>query len=120
MGIGSLIRWLLSADATAPLDATKLDAATEAALARSLSALPPDEQGWITFAEARSLFSAERAEYAFGELDQSGREKIEAFAAQHRAVISFMPLEGRVCFARDPNAANVRFTPESGHGSARL
>jgi hypothetical protein len=111
----SLVRKLFGAGAAAPPDIPKLNATTEAALARSLSALPPDERGWITFAEACSLFSAERAEYAFGELDQSGREKIEAFAAQHRAVISFMPLEARVYFARDPNAANVRFTPESGH-----
>ena len=98
-----------------PPDATKLDATSEAAFARSLSALAPGWPGWVTFAEAASLFSAERAEYAFGELDQSGREKIEAFAAQHRAVINFMPVEGRVYFVRDPSAANVRFTPNSGH-----
>ena len=30
---------------------------TAATLASSLSALPPDERGWITFAEARILFS---------------------------------------------------------------
>src|SRR5262249_43188242 len=100
VGIMSLIRKLFGAAATAPPDATKLDATTEATLARSFSALPPDEWGWITFAEAASLFSAERAEYAFGELDQDGREKIETFAAQHRAVINFMPVEGRVYFAR--------------------
>jgi hypothetical protein len=41
---------------------------------------------------------------AFGELDQDGRKKIEAFAAQQRAVLSFMPLEGRVYFVRDPTA----------------
>ena len=50
-----------------PLDATKLDGATYAALARSLSALPPDERGWISFAEARNLFSEKDAQYAFGE-----------------------------------------------------
>jgi hypothetical protein len=54
----------------------------------------------VTFADAATLFSAERAEYAFGELDQSGREKIETFAAQHHAAISFMPVEGRVYFVR--------------------
>jgi hypothetical protein len=43
----------IGADAPAPLDATKLDGTTEATLARSLSALPPDERGWITFTEAR-------------------------------------------------------------------
>jgi hypothetical protein len=96
----SLIGKLFGADATAPPDATKLDGTTEAALARSLSALPAGERGWITLGEAARLFSAERAEYAIGELDQSGREKIEAFAAQHRAAIAFMPVEARVYFVR--------------------
>ena len=86
--------------AAAPPDATKLDATTEAALARALSALPPCERRWITFAEARNLFSTERAEYAFGELDQTGREKIESFAAQHQSAMNFMPLEARVYFVR--------------------
>src|SRR5215467_6494294 len=54
MGIMSLIRWLFGVDAAAPSDAMKLDGTTEATLARSLSALPPDERGWITFAEAAS------------------------------------------------------------------
>jgi len=46
----SLIRRLFGANAAAPPDAAKLDGTTEAALARSLTALPPDERGWITFA----------------------------------------------------------------------
>ncbi len=99
-----IIRWLFGADAAAPSDATKLDGTTAATLARSLSALPPDERGWIAFAEAASLFSAERTEYAFGELDQSAREKIEGFAAQHRCTINFMPVERRVYFVRDSTA----------------
>ena len=57
MGIMSLIRSLFGVDAAAPPDAMKLHGTTEATLARSLSALLPDERGWITFAEARSLFS---------------------------------------------------------------
>jgi hypothetical protein len=96
----SLIRKLFGAGAAAPPDAEKLDGTSEATLARSLSALPPGERGWISFAQARNLFSAERAEYAFGELDQTGREKIEAFAAQHRSAINFMPVEGRVYLVR--------------------
>jgi hypothetical protein len=76
----------------------KLDGTTEAALARSLSELPPDERGWITFAEARILFSTKDAEYAFGETDDDGRRNIETFAAQHQSVINFMPIEGRVYF----------------------
>jgi hypothetical protein len=101
----SLIGWLFGANAAAPPDATKLDATTEATLARSLSALPPDERGWITFAEARSLFSTKGEQYAFGETDEDGRKNIETFAGQHRAVINFMPAEGRVYFVRNSTAA---------------
>jgi len=98
--IMSLISWLFKGDAAAPSDAMKLDGTTEATLARSLSALPADERGWITFAEARILFSTEGAQYAFGETDHDGRRNIESFAAQHRSVIDFMPVEGRVYFVR--------------------
>ena len=86
------------------VDAQQKYGTTEATLARSLSALPPDERGWITFAEARILFSTKSAQYAFGETDQDGRRNIESFAAQHRSVINFMPVEGRVYFLRDPSA----------------
>ena len=99
-----IMRWLFGADAATPSDAMKLDGTTEAALVRSLSALPPDERGWITFAEARILFSTKGAQYAFGETDRDGRKNIESFAAQHRSVINFMPVEGRVYFVRDPTA----------------
>jgi hypothetical protein len=57
----SLIAKLFGADVAAPPDAKKLDGTTEATLAHSLSALPPDERGWITFAEARILFSTKGA-----------------------------------------------------------
>ena len=96
---------LFGADAAVPPDATKLDGTTEATLARSLSALPPDERGWITFVEARILFSTKSAQYAFGETDKDGIRNIESFAAQHRSVINFMSVERRVYFARDPTAA---------------
>ena len=104
MGIMSLIAKLLGAELAVPPDAIELDGTTEATLARSLSALPPDERGWITFAEARILFSNKDAQYAFGETDRDGRRNIESFAAQHRSVINFMPVEGRVYFVRDPAA----------------
>jgi len=105
IGITSIIGKLFGADAAAPSDLTKLDGTTEAALARSLSELPAGERGWITFAEARTLFSTKSDQYAFGEADDAGRRNIESFAAQHRAVINFMPLEARVYFVRDPTAA---------------
>ena len=104
MGLRSFIRLLFGADTAAPPDATELDGTTEATLARSLSALPPDERGWVTFAEASILFSTKGAQYAFGETDRDGRRNIESFAAQHRSVINFMPVEGRVYFLRDPSA----------------
>ena len=100
MGIMSFVGWLFGADAPAPSDATKLDGTTEARLARSLSALPPAERGWITFAQARILFSAKGAQCAFGESDPDGRTSIESFAAQHVSVINFMPVEERVYFVR--------------------
>ena len=101
MGIVSLIGKLFGLDTALPPDAVKLDGKTEATLARSLSALPPEERGWITLAEACALFSTKDAQYAFGETDQDGRTKIESFAAQHRSVINFMPVEERVYFVRD-------------------
>ena len=104
MGIRSFIGMLFGADAAVPPDATKPDRTTEATLARSLSTLPPDEHGWITFAEARILFSTKSAQYAFGETDEDGRRNIESFAAQHRSVINFMSVERRVYFVRDPTA----------------
>ena len=101
MGLMGLIGRLFGSDAAAqPPDAMKLDGTTEAALARSLSALPPDERAWITFAEARTLFSTKDAQYAFGETDDDGRKNIESFAAEHQVVINFMPTEERVYFVR--------------------
>jgi hypothetical protein len=98
----SFIRRLFGAGAADPRDATKLDGTSEAALASALSALPPSESGWITFAEARNLFSAKDDQYAFGETDDEGRRNIESFSARHRAVINFMPVEGRVYFVSRP------------------
>jgi hypothetical protein len=93
----------------------KLDGTTEAALVRSLSALSPDEQGWITFAEARVLLPTKGAQCAFGETDQDGRRNIEAFAAQHRLVINFMPVEGRVYFSpMSPAKARTSLVGSSG------
>jgi hypothetical protein len=46
------------ADVPAPPDATKLDGTTKATLARLLSALPPGERDWITFAETRANYGA--------------------------------------------------------------
>ena len=104
MGIMSFIQKLF--EFVAPPKAKKLDGTTEATLARSLLALPPEERGWITFAEARILFSTKGAQYAVGETDQNIRRNIEAFAARHESVIDFMPVKGRVFFVRNPTAGS--------------
>src|SRR5690349_21347853 len=91
---------LFSANTSAAPDAAKLDGTTEAMLGRSLSALPQDERGWITFAEARTLFSAKADQYAFGETDDNGKRNIESFAAQYGSIINFMPNENRIYFVK--------------------
>ena len=55
---------------------------TAATLARSLSALPPDERGWITFTEARILFSSK------GGVWRNGRRRQK----KHRVVRGAAPV----------------------------
>ena len=71
-------------------------------LTSSLEALPEGEQGWISFAEARSLFSSMDDQYAFGEMDEQGRANLASFSAEreHRCTFDFMPTEGRIYFTR--------------------
>jgi hypothetical protein len=49
-----------------------------------------------------ALFSPMDDQYAFGEMDQVGRMRLAAFAAEsnHRSDFDFMPVEGRVYFTR--------------------
>ncbi len=101
MGIRSFIRLIFGA-VPAPPDAARLDGTSVDTLARSLSKLSPGKRGWVTSAEAGILFSNKGAQYAFGETDRDGRGNIETFAAQHSSAITFMPVEGRVYFQRDP------------------
>src|SRR6516225_7932964 len=95
-----------------PPDVTKLDGTTEATLARSLSALQPDQRGWITFAEARSLFSTKSAQYAFGETDEDGR-KISTRSRRSTGLSSTLCRSRSVSisYAIRPQL-NVRFTPQ--------
>jgi hypothetical protein len=41
-------------------------------------------------------------EYAFGELDDPGKQRLAEFVADatHRSIVDFMPKEGRVYFTR--------------------
>jgi hypothetical protein len=80
----------------------RLDASSETALSRSIRILPHGDRGWITMREARTLFSPMDDLYAFGDMDEQGRNSIAAFAAQieHRSTVDFMPIESRVYFTR--------------------
>jgi len=102
MAIWDWIKSLFSTPSSVPADAPKLRAANEAELSTSLTRLHPGESGWITFQEARLLFSPMDRDYAFGEMDDVGKSKLASFAAQseHRSSYSFMPMEERVYFTR--------------------
>jgi hypothetical protein len=82
--------------------AARLDATSKLALSASLAALPAGARGWITLAQAQSLFSPMDGQYAFGEMDERGRDDLAAFAArpEHRAAFDFMPAERRLYFTR--------------------
>jgi hypothetical protein len=103
MSLWDAMKALLARPAAGPADARKLDGSSAHALAQSLKLLPAEERGWITFAEARSLFSTMDGQYAFGQMDDDGKDKLASFAAgrHHRSRVQFMPVEGRVYFIRD-------------------
>jgi len=98
-----------------PSDAARLDGMSEGALSRSLSKLHSEERGWITISEARALFSRMDRQYAFGEMDEEGRRRIESFAAEsdHTSRLEFMPVEERVYFVRKAAAGPSQAIPDS-------
>jgi hypothetical protein len=102
MGVWQSIKGLFAPGGPWPADAIKLDATSTQALSRSLKQLVLDERGWISFAEARALFSTADAQYAFGETDDAGNANLASFAAagDRPYAFEFMPAEGRVYFAR--------------------
>jgi hypothetical protein len=103
MGLLAAIKALFERGCPGPPDERQLDGGSESALARSIEGLPAGERGWISFAEARSLFSTMEGQYAFGEMDDDGKGKIESFAAAHSSRLAFMPTEQRVYFMRQAN-----------------
>jgi hypothetical protein len=107
MGLWQTIKSLFASGGSGSPDAPRLNAGNESELSVSLRALPDGERGWITLSEARHLFSHMGDQYAFGEMDDVGKSKLGAFAAQseHRSSVDIMPVEGRVYFTR--NAAGV-------------
>ncbi len=87
----------------APPDTRRLNGSSEGVLSASIKLLPAKERGWITMAEAVTLFSRVDHQYAFGEMDDAGKANLGAFAAQpeHRCDVQFAPIEGRVYFIRN-------------------
>jgi hypothetical protein len=77
-----------------------LDGRSEPLLKASMRMLSGGESGWISIADATSLFSPAGGEYAFGELDDVGKHNIASFATKAGCVVEFMPVEGRVYFTR--------------------
>jgi hypothetical protein len=84
-----------------PTSPAKLDGRTKATLRSSVRALSRGERGWITFEEAAVLFSTASPQYAFGELDDDGKQNLDSFAAESFARLAFMPVERRLYFVRD-------------------
>jgi hypothetical protein len=80
----------------------RLDGRSKTLLAASIKALPYEMPGWITNKEAKQLFSSMGDDYAFGEMDETGKSNIADFAAHvtPRCAFEFMPVEGRVYFIR--------------------
>jgi hypothetical protein len=101
MGLGDILGRIFGSTGATPPDAPKLSGTSESALASSVQRLPAGERGWITQAEAAHLFSVQAPQYAFGELDEAGKARLEQFARQYRCTPSFMPTEGRVYFTRN-------------------
>ena len=101
MGLGDILKKFFGAPNATPRDVPKLPGTSESALASSLQGLPAGEHRWITLAEAARLFSAAELEYAFGEMDDAGKLRLEQFSAEHRCSPQFMPVEGRVYFTRN-------------------
>jgi hypothetical protein len=80
----------------------RLDGRSKTLLAASIKMLPYDEPGWITSKEAKSLFSPMGDQYAFGEMDEVGKQNLANFASGmgDGCLFEFMPVEDRVYFIR--------------------
>ena len=101
MAIDNWLKRMFGASGATPADLRKLAASSESALAASVRGLPAGERGWITLAEAAHLFSTVDQQYAFGEMDEAGKARLQDFAARCRCSPQFMPVEGRVYFTRE-------------------
>jgi hypothetical protein len=80
----------------------RLDGRSRVLLGASIKMLPCDEPGWITSKEAKSLFSPMGDQYAFGEMDEVGKQNLASFASGigDGCLFEIMPVEERVYFVR--------------------
>ena len=84
-----------------PPEPRRLDGRSKPLLAASLKMLPDEEPGWITMKEAKTLFSTEDDVYGFGEMDETGKANLAAFASAAGGLqFEFMPVESRLYFMR--------------------
>src|ERR1700730_138758 len=97
-----LMSYFASGSNEAP-SSRRLSASSETALAASIEGMLPGDRGWITFQDARGMFSALEAQYAFVEQGDDGKRNLASFAASVRADPDFRPVEGRVYFIRNAN-----------------
>jgi hypothetical protein len=101
MGLLNYLKAFLRTDGPSPPAPRRLDGRSKTLLAASLKMLPDEEPGWITMNEGKTLFSSEEGAYAFGEMDEVGKEKLAAFASAAGGVqFEFMPVEDRLYFMR--------------------
>jgi hypothetical protein len=101
MELGDLFKKIFGFSAAIPADARALSGTNEDALASSLEKLADGERGWIPLAQAALLISTEDRQYAFGELDDAGKNRLATFAAHHRCTLDFRPTEGRMYFRKN-------------------
>jgi hypothetical protein len=98
--LGRMFNWAADTRAATPTSPPQLDAGSGSTLAAAVRRLPRQERGWIALGDGQRLFSAMPTQYAFGDMDEQGRAKIESFAGQAGASYSIMPVEGRIYFTR--------------------
>jgi hypothetical protein len=102
MSLGSWWKSLFPRSSIVAPSPRRLDGRSKMLLEHSIKMLPYDEPGWITTKEAKSLFSPMGDQYAFGEMDEVGKQNIATFASGmgDGCLFEFMPVEDRVYFIR--------------------
>jgi hypothetical protein len=100
MGLFNYLKALFGAAPPPPVS-RRLDGRSVMLLTASLKLLSVEEPGWITMKEAKTLFSTEDDVYGFGEMDETGKANLAAFASAAGGLqFEFMPVESRLYFMR--------------------